>query len=780
MQLTSATLLVAGLAAQQATATWNLNAGIFSTCGNSDTKCSTEQHQGYDWSGLQIGAKVNIYGANTFSGGWTCNNIKSKRDELTKRTFGSKCISGMLPSWGASGSASLSGAGRLSIGCSGEKNKFSVSEMHLSSSYNTNIDCHYDMPDGSVCRQTVPCSSQGSIIKNTQCGGALSVSFSQGKGSPSNSGANSGKGGCNLNIHSVGFACGSSSTSVPASSATLVSPTFASSSAVFTSVPLKSTPAALTSTISSEVIFSSVSAVIPVFSSTPLPESQTSTLSMVSSSSVFVSNTPSSTEVSPVSASSSSSIVVSSGTGVYPSPSVPMGTGSFPSASLPNESGFFTLSSAIALGTGSSPSSSAAVAVVPVGTTSFPSSSSGPYLNSTTVSSTSTVSASSPGTSANVPDVVPSCLNTYLHNIECANNADADCYCKNGNFISDVYKCIDAYGGSDDNVSKAISYLIGICAKAVSGNPAIITAVPTSINITPSTTASSAVDAATAPTTSSVAAPTTSSIAAPITSSVATNSIVYVTDVVMSTVTTCPVGHVISTAGVVTTLTAASVIPTVFTTQSTITASIISSVTGGLPSGESAFETSPVETSPASVYVQVPQTVTLFSTQIATITSCAADVTNCPASSTVLSTSFVPTASTVSNIWIPVTTADETYSAETSSAVPTAASSDVSSGVISDVSSGVVSSTTVVGITSAVAIESTISTTVPAQTQTMVASGSSSVVDAASVSAAPQTLTIYSTVVATITSCASDVTNCPASSTVVSTAVYAVGTTLCY
>ncbi|KAG9704230.1 hypothetical protein KCU73_g18068, partial [Aureobasidium melanogenum] len=44
--------------------------------------------------------------------------------------------------------------------------------------------------------------------------------------------------------------------------------------------------------------------------------------------------------------------------------------------------------------------------------------------------------------------------------------------------------------------------------------------------------------------------------------------------------------------------------------------------------------------------------------------------------------------------------------------------------------------------------------------------------------AAPKTLTIYSSVVATITSCAPDVTNCPASSTIQTTSFYAVGTTV--
>lgn len=912
MQLTSATLLVAGLAAQQASAhfPWAIDAGKFSTCSNTDTQCSEQQHQGYDWTGLTVGHPVTSYGANTFSGGWTCNSIKSKRDELTKRTFNNKCVSGKLPAWGSSGSSSNHGAGSLSIGCSGEKNKFSISEMHISSTYDTHVDCHYNMPDGSVCKQNVPCSAGGSIVKNTQCGGAISVSFSHGK--PSTGSSSSNKGDCDLNIHSVGFACGSgpgsSSTSVslpssvftPSSSAVYSSSEFVSfstaspettSSEVIpetTSAELPSTTPSSVDSVSSTVVISSGSVVVPGTSSAPFPvgyQNQTATQPTVDSSAV-----PSST----------------AGTGLYPSGSVPVGTGYYPS--------------------------SVASSVIPVGTGSSPSSSAGVYGNSTVVSSALTSSATSPAPSADCPGVVPSCLNTYLHNTDCANNADADCYCKDEAFINSVYQCIDAYGGSDESVSQAMSYMVGICAKAIPSNPAIVTAVPSSIDIQPS---SSTVNAATGSETSAVlvsSAPASS----------ATDSIVYVTDVVKSTVTTCPVGQVITSAGSTTTLTAPSVIPTVYTTKSTITASIISSVTGALPSGESPYETSPVQTSPAgaspseasptetssaSVHVQVPHTVTLFSTQIATITSCAPEVTNCPARP---ETSLIPTGVTTSNIWIPVTSAQETSPAETvpaassgvysgvvSSAVEVPSGSSpassaqetspaASSGVVSGVSSGVVSSaadvpsasspassgayetspaettsapsvpktvtlfsikvdtitscapdvtncpartstsliatgittapasyetgavpassapavpevqstvivtdvvkttvttcpvgqtisasgsTTVLTaptvITSEITVKSTISTTVPAQTQTVVSPESSSagavMPSSAAVTSAlagPKTLTIYSSVVATITSCAPDVTNCPASSTMETTSFYAVGTTV--
>ncbi|KAH0285402.1 hypothetical protein KCU62_g7566, partial [Aureobasidium sp. EXF-3399] len=801
MQLTSATLLVAGLAVQQASATfpWLIDAGKFSTCSNTDTTCSAEQHKGYDWTGLNIGTPVTSYGANTFSGGWTCNSLKSKRDELTKRTFNSKCVSGKLPSRGSSGSSSKNGAGSLSIGCSGEKNKFSISEMHISSTYNTNVDCHYNMPDGSVCKHSVPCNAGGSIVKNTQCGGAVSVSFSHGKPSGSD---NSNKGDCNLNIHSVGFACGSGSSSTgislpssvatPLSSAVYVSSEFvsfstASPETTSSETTPETTSVELPSSTPASVIVSSGSVVVPG-TSAPFPtggQNQTTAQPTVDSSAVYV---PTSSEVSPAQSSTPAVIVSSVDTGVYPS-SVPVGTGYSPSV------------------------------VVPVGTGSFPSPSTGVYANSTVVSSATTSSVSSPIPSVDVPGVgvVASCLNTYLHNTNCTDNTDADCYCKDEDYINSVYQCIDAYGGSDENVSQAMSYMIGICAKAIPSNPAIITAVPSSIDIQPT---SSTVNAVTGSSPSSAVPVGSSDVPAgslttEVPTSSATDSIVYVTDVVKSTLTTCPVGHTISTAGTTTVLTAPSVIATEITTKSTITASIISSVTGALPSGETAYETSPVETSAAqsspsetapvetssaSVHVQVPVTVTLFSTQIATITSCAPEVTNCPARE---STTLIATASTTSNIWIPVTSAQETSPAETSSAQETtpaestpAASSGVYSGVVSTAvqvpteSSPVSSAQETSPVQNTSAQESSPIETVPAASSgvlSSVAGTSSSPASSAyetspaettpaftSAPSVPKTVTLFSTKVDTITSCAEDVTNCPA---VTKTSLIATGVT---
>ncbi|KAI5200102.1 hypothetical protein E4T39_05851 [Aureobasidium subglaciale] len=194
-------------------------------------------------------------------------------------------------------------------------------------------------------------------------------------------------------------------------------------------------------------------------------------------------------------------------------------------------------------------------------------------------------------------------------------------------------------------------------------------------------------------------------------------STVYVTDVVKETVTTCPVGQTLTTAGSTTVLTAPSVITSKVTIQSTVSAVITHTA-----SAPQSSPVAPEQTTPAPVdgHVAVPSTVTLYSTKEITITSCAADVTNCPARSTVVSTTLFPTAITVSSVW------SRTSSASASGSAP-AGSSPVS----------------------------------PETTSAPVTIAS--------------TMFYYSTAVVTVTSCAESVENCPARSTVVQTSVIPTG-----
>jgi hypothetical protein len=75
-----------------------------------------------------------------------------------------------------------------------------------------------------------------------------------------------------------------------------------------------------------------------------------------------------------------------------------------------------------------------------------------------------------------VPDVVPSCLNTFLDFVQdCKDNTDAACYCPSKDFVDNVFQCLYAHAENDDTVAQAVSFFQGICAPYVEKNPGIAT-----------------------------------------------------------------------------------------------------------------------------------------------------------------------------------------------------------------------------------------------------------------------------------------------------------------
>ncbi|OJD23664.1 hypothetical protein ACJ73_04980 [Blastomyces percursus] len=84
------------------------------------------------------------------------------------------------------------------------------------------------------------------------------------------------------------------------------------------------------------------------------------------------------------------------------------------------------------------------------------------------------------------PKVVPQCLNTWLNLVpKCSSNSDVSCFCPSSEFTSAVIACIQSWGASDDEIQSALSYFTGICAADVPKNPGIITAIPSTITLTP-------------------------------------------------------------------------------------------------------------------------------------------------------------------------------------------------------------------------------------------------------------------------------------------------------
>jgi len=77
------------------------------------------------------------------------------------------------------------------------------------------------------------------------------------------------------------------------------------------------------------------------------------------------------------------------------------------------------------------------------------------------------------------PDVVPSCLNTWLFSIACLDNTDVGCYCPDVAFVQNIFTCIYAYGETDIVISQAVFFFQGICAPHAPHNPAIITGADT-------------------------------------------------------------------------------------------------------------------------------------------------------------------------------------------------------------------------------------------------------------------------------------------------------------
>ncbi|KAF1987185.1 hypothetical protein K402DRAFT_392884 [Aulographum hederae CBS 113979] len=532
MKFSSTTLLACGLVGY-ASATWDVRAPKYDCPANTDNQCTEPESSGFDWGNLPTGP-VSSYNGYDFSG-FQCTNKFGKRDTLSKRTFGSKCIEGRA-----------SKETGPSFSCGSDK-KFSISEMQVSSSEDADVEFHYGMEDGSTCKQTVPCKSGGSVVQNSQCGGAKSVTVKLPQHGE--------KEGCDIGLHSIGFDCSPPSSTVPPSSST------APPSSVYSSIPTTSSTPEVSTSSSAPVISStpvtSSSVEIPSSSSIPAPPS--SSVEIPSSSSIPA--PPSSYEVpsSSVEIPSSSSVpappssyeVPSSSVEIPSSSSIPAPPSSYevpsssveiPSSSIPAPPSSYEV-----------PSSSApAVSSVPVNSSipvpSFPITSV-PVVSTTPVASTSAPVESSPVPAAPCPPVVPRCLNSWMFQTGCKDNSDASCYCKHADTVCKVFDCMAAWGESEEEIQQAMSYFVGICAAFAPENPAVVTCVPTSVTVGPTPPPSSVPVA-------SSALPAVPSLP----------PVDVTTEIVTSYVTTCPIGQTVTTGSVTSVLTT-PVVSTIYTTS---------------------------------------------------------------------------------------------------------------------------------------------------------------------------------------------------------------------
>ena len=151
---TSATTFVTALAIRHSLAGGWAGAAIFPCPNNTNTQCSPAQQVGYDWSNLPTD-DFSSYGNNSFSG----FSYSGKQDLLNMYSFTNKPITANLDD-------------SPSMSC-GTESSFSINRIEMSSSHDAEVECHYDMSDGSTCKETHTCLRSGSIFPNNQCGGGF-------------------------------------------------------------------------------------------------------------------------------------------------------------------------------------------------------------------------------------------------------------------------------------------------------------------------------------------------------------------------------------------------------------------------------------------------------------------------------------------------------------------------------------------------------------------------------------------------------------------------------
>ncbi|KAL1609967.1 hypothetical protein SLS60_001632 [Paraconiothyrium brasiliense] len=517
----SIALLLSGLAAQQVAAHWDRQASNYNTPGYNNNECTDKQKGGYDWSDLNDGDKPGKYDDFDFGGDWSCSTKKfGKRDHLTKRTFSAKAITN---SCGKEKPASFS--------CDQKKEGFSLTHIDVSVDHDADLDFHYKMKDGSICKQRASCKKEGTTVQNTQCGGAESVDVYLGNSSE-------GRDDCEIGFHQIGFDCnpGESYTPPPPYTPPVTSEAPPSSSEVpppesSSEVPPPETtppPQTTDSPPPPESSSESVSIKTPIcgygscnsgYTNSTAPPTPPET--PVSSTEIPPSSTP--VESTPVESTPAESTPVES-TPAESTPAESTPAESSPASSTPppsettpsGECGGYGQPACEASSTPveSQPAESTPVESQPAESTpvsSAPADSTTPPTETAPATSYNATVPSSPVSSQpptvtpppggyTPPDCLPKCLNTWLKiKSECKDNTDSACYCKVPDLTDNVIDCVKAYG-TEEEVKQALSYFVGICAPQIPQNPGIIdkctdvplappTAPVTSAPETPATTA---------------------------------------------------------------------------------------------------------------------------------------------------------------------------------------------------------------------------------------------------------------------------------------------------
>ena len=577
----------------------------FKTPKSNNNKCEGQQQGGWGWGNLPSGG-FNNYDGFDFNG-FTCTDRFGKRDSVTKRAFQQKAIQG-----------SMSESDGPSFKCGNGKD-FSATKYQVSVSRDTDVEMHYSMPDGTTCKQTAKCKKDGSIVENKQCGGAKEVKFKLPQGSkekcdlgihyvdfdcnpapeppksssapppPRSSSTPGSPASSSRPVPSCAYGKDKDGNCSPAPpSSTPGSPVSSSRpapSCVYgkdkdgncSPPPASSAPAPPSSAPappSSSCAYgkgpdgscsgpppSSSTPGSPVSSSRPAPPPASSCAYGKDKDGACSPPPASSAPPPPASSSTPGSPIVSSSPVPPPASSCAYGKGPDGSCSGPPSS---SAPPPPASSAPAPPSSSCAYGKGPDGKCSGPPSSAPPAPPSSSApapppASSSTAASPPPPPSNDCPSVLPQCLNTWIQDSGCKDNSDFTCFCKNADFTKNVIQCVSAHGADTTVVSKALSYLQGICASFIPQNPGLVTDCPKDIPITPP---------------AAVSTPG---------SPVPTDTVTITTQVVTETVSTCTPGQVVTDNGTPTTLTS-SKISTITLTQTATYTTCGACLAGGAPS----------------------------------------------------------------------------------------------------------------------------------------------------------------------------------------------------
>ncbi|KAI1378941.1 hypothetical protein F4677DRAFT_410109 [Hypoxylon crocopeplum] len=487
--------LAAGLSQVAATGFGFHNAPKFTCPDNTDNVCIPDIRGGIDWSDLPFG------GFDSYKGfkwsGFTCSQKFGKRDELNARTFQSKCITGKATSDKGS-------SPKISCDKSKGVSKTSIKKFQVTPEFDCDLEFHYTMPDGSACKHRSSCKASGTTVENTQCGGATDVTvvYPQQPKKPKNT--------CDFGIHHIDFDCEGPKPTKPTkpagSSSYVVSTPSASASSSYPAISSSSSYPAESLSYSASVPTGSASysVSIPAGSSSYAVETTSSAYEATTSS--YAVDTTSS-----VYEATSSSYVVDTTSSVYEatSSSYAVETSSSAAVSSYSVTSYLTTSTVYATSVQTVTSCGPTVPNCPAGSTvlttvtvavstticpvtetvgvstpattptSAPAESTYVASSATLPVSSATTSPAGPVETLPCPDVVPSCLNTWMFSVGCKDNTDSACYCPDSAFVKNIFTCLYAHGKSDDVISEAISYFQGICAPFVPSNPGIATGAET-------------------------------------------------------------------------------------------------------------------------------------------------------------------------------------------------------------------------------------------------------------------------------------------------------------